>query len=60
MKNNESDYLNNRRTGLVKTLSGGQTFRQRFCPACWHWPKMKALNRAQQSFFFLDEGFGLR
>lgn len=60
-ENNEfvvRDYLNNGRTRLLKTLSGGQTFQAALCLALALAENVKSLNQAQQSFFFLDEGFG--
>lgn len=52
------DYLNNGKTRLLKTLSGGQTFQASLCLALALAENVKALNQADQSFFFLDEGFG--
>ena len=52
------DYLNNGKTRLLKTLSGGQTFQAALCLALALAENIKSLNQAQQSFFFLDEGFG--
>ncbi|TDQ14784.1 exonuclease SbcC [Algoriphagus boseongensis] len=52
------DYLNGGRRRLLKTLSGGQTFQASLCLALALAEKVKALNQADQSFFFLDEGFG--
>ena len=52
------DYLNNGRTRLLKTLSGGQTFQAALCLALALAENIKSLNQSQQSFFFLDEGFG--
>lgn len=52
------DYLNNGRTRLLKTLSGGQTFQASLCLALALAENVKSLNQADQSFFFLDEGFG--
>lgn len=52
------DYLNGGRRRLLKTLSGGQTFQASLCLALALAEKVKSLNRADQSFFFLDEGFG--
>lgn len=60
-ENNEfvvRDYLNNGRTRLLKTLSGGQTFQAALCLALALAENVKSLNQAKQSFFFLDEGFG--
>jgi exonuclease SbcC len=52
------DYLNGGKRRLMKTLSGGQTFQASLCLALALAEKVKALNQADQSFFFLDEGFG--
>ncbi len=52
------DYLNGGRTRLLKTLSGGQTFQAALCLALAMAENIKSLNEAEQSFFFLDEGFG--
>ncbi|MGB5930236.1 MAG: SbcC/MukB-like Walker B domain-containing protein, partial [Cyclobacteriaceae bacterium] len=52
------DYLNNGRTRLLKTLSGGQTFQAALCLALALAENIRSLNQADQSFFFLDEGFG--
>ncbi len=52
------DYLNGGKTRLLKTLSGGQTFQAALCLALALAENIKSLNQAQQSFFFLDEGFG--
>jgi len=52
------DYLNGGRRRLLKTLSGGQTFQASLCLALALAEKVKTLNQANQSFFFLDEGFG--
>ena len=52
------DYLNNGKTRLLKTLSGGQTFQASLCLALALAENVKSLNQAEQSFFFLDEGFG--
>jgi exonuclease SbcC len=52
------DYLNGGKRRLLKTLSGGQTFQASLCLALALAEKVKSLNRADQSFFFLDEGFG--
>ncbi|MFP4095902.1 MAG: SbcC/MukB-like Walker B domain-containing protein [Cyclobacteriaceae bacterium] len=52
------DYLNNGKTRLLKTLSGGQTFQAALCLALALAENVKTLNQAEQSFFFLDEGFG--
>lgn len=53
-----TDYLNGAKRRLLKTLSGGQTFQASLCLALALAEKVKALNQADQSFFFLDEGFG--
>lgn len=52
------DFLNNGKTRLLKTLSGGQTFQASLCLALALAENVKVLNQADQSFFFLDEGFG--
>ncbi|MFD2033309.1 SbcC/MukB-like Walker B domain-containing protein [Belliella marina] len=52
------DYLNGGKKRLLKTLSGGQTFQASLCLALALAEKVKSLNQADQSFFFLDEGFG--
>ncbi|MFC4871255.1 SbcC/MukB-like Walker B domain-containing protein [Negadavirga shengliensis] len=52
------DYLNSGKKRLLKTLSGGQVFQASLCLALALAEKIKSLNRADQSFFFLDEGFG--
>ncbi|WP_017733731.1 AAA family ATPase [Nafulsella turpanensis] len=52
------DFLNGGRTRLLKTLSGGQTFQAALCLALAMAENIKSLNEAEQSFFFLDEGFG--
>ncbi|WKN42951.1 SbcC/MukB-like Walker B domain-containing protein [Tunicatimonas pelagia] len=52
------DYLNDGKTRLLKTLSGGQTFQASLCLALALAENVKSLNQAEQSFFFLDEGFG--
>lgn len=52
------DYLNDGKKRLLKTLSGGQTFQASLCLALALAEKVKSLNQADQSFFFLDEGFG--
>ena len=52
------DFLNDGKTRLLKTLSGGQTFQAALCLALALAENIKSLNQAQQSFFFLDEGFG--
>ena len=52
------DYLNNGKTRLLKTLSGGQTFQAALCLALALAEHVKSLNTSDRSFFFLDEGFG--
>ncbi len=52
------DFLNDGKTRLLKTLSGGQTFQAALCLALALAENVKSLNQAGQSFFFLDEGFG--
>ena len=52
------DYLNDGKTRLLKTLSGGQTFQAALCLALALAENVKSLYQAEQSFFFLDEGFG--
>ena len=52
------DYLNDGKTRLLKTLSGGQTFQAALCLALALAENIQSLNQSQQSFFFLDEGFG--
>ena len=52
------DYLNDGKTRLLKTLSGGQIFQAALCLALALAENIKSLNQSQQSFFFLDEGFG--
>jgi exonuclease SbcC len=52
------DYLNGGKMRLLKTLSGGQTFQAALCLALSLAEKVKSISRAEQSFFFLDEGFG--
>jgi exonuclease SbcC len=53
-----TDYLNGGKKRLLKSLSGGQTFQASLCLALALAEKVKSINRAEQSFFFLDEGFG--
>ena len=60
-ENNEfivRDHLNDGKTRLLKTLSGGQTFQAALCLALALAENVKSLNQSEQSFFFLDEGFG--
>ncbi len=52
------DYLNDGYTRLLKTLSGGQIFQAALCLALALAENIQSLNQSQQSFFFLDEGFG--
>ena len=52
------DYLNDGKLRLLKTLSGGQIFQASLCLALSLAENVKNLNQADQSFFFLDEGFG--
>ena len=52
------DYLNDGKTRLLKTLSGGQTFQAALCLALALAENIRSLNQSRQSFFFLDEGFG--
>ncbi len=52
------DYLNDGKTRLLKTLSGGQTFQAALCLALALAENIRSLNQSQRSFFFLDEGFG--
>jgi exonuclease SbcC len=52
------DYLNGGKKRLLKTLSGGQTFQAALCLALALAEKVKSLTQADQSFFFMDEGFG--
>ena len=52
------DYLNDGKLRLLKTLSGGQIFQASLCLALGLAENVKTLNQAEQSFFFLDEGFG--
>ncbi len=53
-----ADHLNGGKKRLLKTLSGGQIFQAALCLALALAEKIKSLNQADQSFFFLDEGFG--
>ena len=52
------DALNGGKTRLLKTLSGGQMFQAALCLALALAEHVKSLNQSEQSFFFLDEGFG--
>ena len=49
------DYLNEGKTRLVKTLSGGQTFQAALSLAL---ALAEQTGRGEDHFFFLDEGFG--
>lgn len=52
------DYLNGGQVRSVKTLSGGQTFQASLCLALALSESVQQDSKIQQSFFFLDEGFG--
>ncbi|MCO4293730.1 AAA family ATPase [Solitalea sp. MAHUQ-68] len=52
------DMLNDGRMRLVKTLSGGQKFQASLCLALALAESVQHFNKSEQSFFFLDEGFG--
>lgn len=52
------DYLNEGKTRSIKTLSGGQNFQASLCLALALADHVAQLNKAEQNFFFLDEGFG--
>lgn len=52
------DFLNEGRVRSVKTLSGGQTFQASLCLALALAESIPQQSRANQNFFFLDEGFG--
>ena len=52
------DHLNEGKTRLLKTLSGGQIFQASLSLALSLAENVKKLNKSEQSFFFLDEGFG--
>lgn len=52
------DYLNEGRVRSVKTLSGGQTFQASLCLALALAESIPNQSKAEQNFFFLDEGFG--
>ncbi len=52
------DYLNNGKTRIAKTLSGGQTFQASLSLALALAESVQQQNKAKQNFFFLDEGFG--
>jgi exonuclease SbcC len=52
------DFLNNGKVRSVKTLSGGQTFQASLSLALALAESVQQQNKADQNFFFLDEGFG--
>ncbi len=52
------DHLNNGKLRLLKTLSGGQIFQASLSLALSLAENVKDIKQADQSFFFLDEGFG--
>lgn len=52
------DYLNNGKTRLLKTLSGGQTFQAALCLALALSEQIQAQHQLKEQFFFMDEGFG--
>lgn len=52
------DFLNEGRVRSIKTLSGGQTFQASLCLALALAESIPQQSRANQNFFFLDEGFG--
>ncbi|MEH6308227.1 SMC family ATPase [Olivibacter sp. CPCC 100613] len=52
------DYLNDGKTRLAKTLSGGQTFQASLSLALALAESVQQQNKSKQNFFFLDEGFG--
>ena len=52
------DYLNEGKTRLAKTLSGGQTFQAALSLALALAESIRIQNKANQNFFFMDEGFG--
>lgn len=52
------DYLNGGKTRSARTLSGGQTFQASLSLALALAESVQQQNRAEQNFFFLDEGFG--
>ncbi len=52
------DYLNDGKRRSVKTLSGGQTFQASLSLALALAGSVQKLNKSDQNFFFLDEGFG--
>lgn len=52
------DFLNDGKIRSVKTLSGGQTFQASLSLALALAESVQQQNKANQNFFFLDEGFG--
>ena len=52
------DFLNDGRTRLLKTLSGGQTFQAALCLALALSEQIQTHMQVKQQFFFMDEGFG--
>jgi DNA repair protein SbcC/Rad50 len=52
------DYLNEGKTRSVKTLSGGQTFQASLSLALALADSIHSINKLEDNFFFLDEGFG--
>lgn len=52
------DFLNEGRTRLLKTLSGGQTFQAAFSLAMALSEQIQQHQHVNQQFFFMDEGFG--
>ncbi|MEM7101849.1 MAG: SMC family ATPase [Bacteroidota bacterium] len=52
------DFLNDGKSRSVKTLSGGQTFQAALSLALALADSVQQQNKANQNFFFLDEGFG--
>lgn len=52
------DFLNEGKTRLLKTLSGGQTFQAAFSLAMALSEQIQLHQHVKQQFFFMDEGFG--
>lgn len=52
------DYMNEGKVRSVKTLSGGQLFQASLSLALALAESIQEQNKANQNFFFLDEGFG--
>ena len=52
------DYMNEGKTRLLKSLSGGQTFQAALCLALALSESIQRNAGISQQFFFLDEGFG--